>query len=56
MEMVLQPRLKRGSNLGYNGHKHTKGDKGVAICDRNCNIVSPMIFAPGNQNESPLIR
>ncbi|WP_232223270.1 transposase [Candidatus Odyssella acanthamoebae] len=56
MEMVLQPRLKRGGNLGYNGHKHTKGDKVVAICDRNCNIVSPMIFAPGNQNESPLIR
>lgn len=33
-----------------------KGDKTVAICDRNCNIVSTMIFAPGNRNESPLIR
>ncbi|MEN8237460.1 MAG: hypothetical protein ABFQ95_07995 [Pseudomonadota bacterium] len=33
-----------------------KGDKVVAICDRNCNIIAPMIFAPGNKNESPLIR
>lgn len=33
-----------------------KGDKCVAICDRNCNIIAPMIFAPGNCNESPLIR
>jgi len=33
-----------------------KGDKVIAICDRNCNVISPMIFAPGNKNESPLIR
>lgn len=33
-----------------------KGDKVLAICDRNCNVVAPMIFAPGNRNESPLIR
>jgi hypothetical protein len=33
-----------------------KGDKVVAICDRNCNVISPMVFAPGNRNESPLIR
>lgn len=33
-----------------------KGDKVVALCDRNCNVVAPMIFAPGNKNESPLIR
>ena len=33
-----------------------KGDKVVAICDRNCNVISPMVFAPGNKNESPLIR
>ena len=42
--------------MGYNGHKHMKGDKVVAICDRNCNVIAPMIFAPGNRNESPLIR
>ena len=33
-----------------------KGDKDVAICDRNCNVIAPVIFAPGNKNESPLIR
>lgn len=42
--------------MGYNGYKHNKGDKVVAICDRNCNVVSPAIFAAGNKNESPLIR
>lgn len=33
-----------------------KGDKAVALCDRNCNVVAPVVFAPGNKNESPLIR
>lgn len=33
-----------------------KGDKAVAICDRNCNVIAPVIFAAGNKNESPLIR
>lgn len=26
------------------------------MCDRNCNIIAPMIFGPGNRNESPLLR
>jgi len=51
-----RPLKKGGDNLGYNGYKHNKGDKVVAICDRNCNVVSPAIFAAGNKNESPLIR
>ena len=29
---------KGGDNLGFNGHKHMKGDKVVAFCDRNCNV------------------
>jgi hypothetical protein len=33
-----------------------KGDKTVAICDRNCNVIARVIFAAGNRNESPLIR
>ena len=45
---------KGGDNLGRNGHKHHKGDKVVAICDRNCNIIAPFITAAGNRNESPL--
>jgi transposase len=47
---------KGGDNLGYNGHKHMKGDKIIAFCDRNCNIISPFISAPGNKNESPLLK
>jgi len=53
---LRRPLKKGGDNLGYNGHKHNKGDKVVAICDRNCNVISPAIFAAGNRNESPLIR
>ena len=47
---------KGGDNLGYSGHKHLKGDKVVAFCDRDCNIISPFIAAAGNRNESPLLR
>ncbi len=43
---------KGGDNLGFSGHKHMKGDKVVAFCDRNCNVVSPFVTAPGNRNES----
>ncbi len=46
---------KGGDNIGYNGHKKIKGDKVVAFCDRNCNVISPFISAPGNKNESPLL-
>lgn len=47
---------KGGDNLGYSGHKHFKGDKVVAICDRNCNVIAPFVAAPGNRNESPLLK
>ena len=47
---------KGGDNLGYNGHKHMKGDKVVAFCDRNCNVIAPFVTASGNRNESPLLR
>ena len=50
------PALKRGDNIGYNGHKHMKGDKIIALCDRQCNIVAPFITAPGNKNECPLLK
>ncbi len=33
-----------------------KGDKVVALCDRNCNVIAPFVSAPGNRNESPLLR
>jgi transposase len=47
---------KGGDNIGFNGHKKVKGDKVVAFCDRNCNVIAPFVAAPGNHNESPLLR
>ncbi|MEL7086775.1 MAG: transposase [Cyanobacteria bacterium J06597_1] len=46
---------KGGDNLGFSGHKHMKGDKVVAFCDRHCNIIAPFVTAPGNRHESPLL-
>jgi hypothetical protein len=37
---------KGGDNIGFNGHKKIKGDKVVAFCDRNCNVIAPFISAP----------
>jgi transposase len=47
---------KGGDNLGFSGHKKVKGDKVVAFCDRHCNVIAPFVVAPGNRNESPLLR
>ena len=47
---------KGGDKIGFNGHKKIKGDKIVAFCDRNCNVIAPFVAAPGNHNESPLLR
>ena len=33
-----------------------KGDKAVAFCDRNCNVIAPFVSAPCNHNESPMLR
>ena len=47
---------KGGDNIGFSGHKKVKGDKVVAFCDWDCNVIAPLISAPGNYNESPLLR
>ena len=47
---------KGGDNIDFSGHKKVKGDKVVAFCDRNCNVIAPFVPAPGNRNESPLLR
>jgi transposase len=47
---------KGGDSLGFSGHKKVKGDKVVAFCDRHCNVIAPFVTAPGNRNESPLLR
>ena len=46
---------KGGDNIGFSGHKTMKGDKVVAFCDRNCNVIAPFVSAPGNRNESPMM-
>lgn len=33
-----------------------KGDKVVAVCDRNRTVISPILSAPGNRNESPRLQ
>jgi len=48
------PAKKGGDGIGYNGHKHFKGEKIVAIVDRNVNVIAPYVQAPGNKNESSL--
>lgn len=50
------PAKKGGDKIGYNGHKHFKGDKVVAIVDRNVNVIAPYVHAPGNRNEGPLFK
>lgn len=45
---------KGGDVLGYSGHKHIKGEKIVAIVDRNANVIAPFVVAPANKHESPL--
>lgn len=50
------PAKKGGDNVGFNGHKHFKGEKVVAIVDRNVNVIAPYVTAPGNRNECPLLK
>lgn len=47
---------KGGDNIGYSGHKHMKGEKVIAIVDRNVNVITPYTTAPANTNESPLFK
>jgi hypothetical protein len=48
--------MKGGDKIGFTGHKKVKGDRVAAFCDRNCNVIAPFVTAPGNRNESPLLR
>ena len=47
---------KGGDNIGCSGHKKMKGGQVVIVCDRNCNVIVPLVPAPGNHNESPMFR
>lgn len=47
---------KGGELLGYTGHKHRTGEKVVAICDRNVNVITPFVRVEANKNETPLFK
>lgn len=46
---------KGGDLIGYNGHKHFKGEKIVAVVDRNVNVIAPYVQVAGNINEVILL-
>jgi len=50
------PAKKGGNRIGFNGHKHFKGEKVIAIVDRNVNVLAPYTIAAGNKNEAPLFK
>ena len=45
---------KGGDKIGYSGHKHIKGEKIVAISDRNCNVIATGTTEPANRNEAKM--
>ena len=45
-----------GDNIGLRGHKGVLDDRVLPFCDRNSNVIAPLVAAPGNRNESPLLR
>ena len=47
---------KGGDNIGRNGHKKLNGEKIIAISDRCGNVICPFITAPGNRNETILLK
>ncbi len=46
---------KGGDGIGYSGHKHQKGEKVIAIVDKNGFIISPYTIAPVNENDCILL-
>jgi hypothetical protein len=46
---------KGGDGICYSGHKHQKGEKVLAITDRNGYVVSPFTIASVNINDCSLL-
>jgi hypothetical protein len=58
-EQFILPYLSKGSRgpaTTLSFHAIFKGDKAVVFCDRDCNVIAPLVAAAGNRNESPLLR
>jgi transposase len=54
--MERRHRRRRRRQHQFQRPRKVKGDKIVAFCDRHCNVIAPFVSAPGNHNESPLLR
>jgi len=55
--MAPQARSRRAATTSASaGTRRSRGCNFVALCDRNCNLIAPFVSAPGNRNESPLLR
>jgi transposase len=46
---------KGGDGIGYSGHKHQKGEKGLAIIDNNGYVLAPLPVAPVNTADTVLL-
>jgi hypothetical protein len=46
---------KGGNGIGYSGYKHQRGEKVVAIVDKNGYIIAPYEVAPVNINDCVLL-
>ena len=46
---------KGGDGIGYSGHKHQRGEKVVAITDKNGNVIAPYTIAPVNVSDCILL-
>jgi hypothetical protein len=46
---------KGGDGIGYSGHKHQQGEKGIAIIDNNGDVLAPLPVAPVNEADTVLL-
>src|SRR2546426_1998114 len=46
---------KGGDGIGYSGHKHQQGEKGLAIIDNNGYVLAPLPVAPVNEADTVLL-
>jgi hypothetical protein len=45
---------KGGDGIGYSGHKHQQGEKGIAIIVNNGSVLAPLPVAPVNAADTVL--
>jgi len=45
----------RGDGIGYAGHKHAQGEKGIAMPDNHGYVLAPLPVAPVNETDMVLL-